>query len=235
MKKPVVYLDTETTGIEDGRLVELAFLTDAVMTTFRVKPPIPIEIEAMAIHHITPNMVEELWTFQQREDYKGIKLTLEEGIVVAHNAPFDIRVLNREGIFPETYIDTKRVAMHLFPNAPKYNLQFLRYWFGIHMESVPHSADGDVRVLEAVFKKLHEQMIKTHAHDPIGEMIALTKTPVLMHTMPFGKHAGKSFADIHREDPSYFKWLMNNAMEGKDEDFVYTINFWINKKESVPF
>lgn len=229
MKKEPIFLDTETTALNEGRLVQLAYSDAKLMHTFYCKPPVPIEVEAMATHHITEEMVEHTLAFRDNPDFTIIKDKIEGSIVVAHNALFDIGVLNREGIFPDTYIDTKRVAIHLFPSAPNYKLQVLRYWFKIKMESAAHSADGDVRVLEAVFEKLLEKMRETNDHDPIGEMLALTKTPVLMTTMPFGKYSGKLFSDIHREDRSYFSWLSKNAMEGKDEDFQHTIRFWMGK------
>jgi len=54
-----IFLDTETTGTsEKDRLCQLAYkLETGEIVNELFKPPLPIAIEAMSIHHITNEMV----------------------------------------------------------------------------------------------------------------------------------------------------------------------------------
>ena len=55
----ILFLDTETTGLENGRIVQLAYKNRGDKDTFveYYKPPVPIEFGAMGTHHITEKMV----------------------------------------------------------------------------------------------------------------------------------------------------------------------------------
>ena len=160
-----IFLDTETTGIADCRLVELAWSLPAQagdpsgrILTVRAKPPIPISEEAIAIHGITNEEVANLSLFSQNIQYDKIKKLLEENVVIAHNAPFDIGVLAREGIVVRNFIDTLAVAKKLYPRLPRHNLQFLREHFHIETEGKAHSAKGDVVVLMALYERMKQDV-----------------------------------------------------------------------------
>lgn len=155
MERPLIFLDTETTGIDNCRMIELAYCAeDGVPTSLRVKPPIPIEFGAMAVNHITEKMVADLKPFAKHGSYKVIKKELEAGIIVAHNAPFDLGVLDREGIDITDYICTKEMAKAMYPRAEQHRLQYLRYWLGLEIEGEAHTAEGDIAVLEALFRRM---------------------------------------------------------------------------------
>lgn len=152
------FLDTETTSLSQGRLVQLAYeIHDSNNkegtrpVERKYKPPVPIEFEAMAVHHITEKMVEDLYAFLP-SDLGNI---LEQFVLVAHNAPFDIGVLEREGVEkPKYWIDTKKVAQ-FYLDYPAYNLQYLRYKFGLEVDAIAHDALGDIMVLKEVFFRLY--------------------------------------------------------------------------------
>lgn len=160
----VIFLDTETTGFKNCRLVELAYahtLLDTLefpkVVSFRTKPPIPIEEGALKVHGISEEMLAEEIPFQEREDYEELKSLIEGAIVIAHNASFDIGVLMREGINVGNYIDTQKLARLVYPKAPSHKLQDLRTHLEIDIEGLAHSAAGDVAVLMAVFHKMREE------------------------------------------------------------------------------
>lgn len=165
----LIFLDTETTGFGECRLVEFAYANQAtdeqIILTFRVKPPILIEDQAITVHGIRNEDVAELWPFIEHPDYVGVKNWIEKdgSVVVAHNAPFDIAVLKREGINVHTFIDTKKIAMKLYKNAPNHKLQTLREY--LHLESgltaeeaKAHSAGGDVSILKRLFYQMRTDM-----------------------------------------------------------------------------
>ena len=139
-------------------MVELAYLNlEAKVPTpisLRVKPPIPIEFGASAVNHISNRMVEKLKPFGEHRQYAAIKKELEAGIIVAHNAEFDMKVLWREGIDISTYVCTKQMAQKMYPDAAQHRLQYLRYFLDLDVEGAAHTADGDIAVLKALFDRM---------------------------------------------------------------------------------
>ena len=69
--RAIAFVDTETTSL-DGYLIELGFLIPDSMQKevrlIRVKNPVPIELEAMSVHHITPGMLEHLPLFRDHPE-----------------------------------------------------------------------------------------------------------------------------------------------------------------------
>lgn len=236
--RALAFADTETTGFDPAVLIELGyFIPDSMMTevkVIRAKNPIPIEIEAMATHHITPTALQHLPFFKDNPEYRDTKLKLEASTFVAHNAPFDIGVLEREDIRITDSIDTQRVARHLLPELTSVSLQYLRYYFELYLPQeniVPHTAIGDVRVLMAVFEKLKRVTEETYpTENTLDKMRELTNTPVLLTKITFGKYAGKTFQEINRDDRNYITYLFKQNMVDRGPDFLYTVEHWMNIK-----
>lgn len=156
----LIFLDTETTGFGQCRMIELAWkVNDEPIRALRCKPPIPIEEQAIAVHGITEAMLEGMPPFEAREEYPVLKKIFEGGIVFAHSASFDVGVLAREGITIKTYIDTKKVAKKLYVHAPNHKLQGLRDYLHLEVEGTAHSAGGDVAVLEALVAQMRADMV----------------------------------------------------------------------------
>lgn len=230
--KPLVFLDTETTDLEEGRLIELAYTHGDTIEVIRCKPPVTISTEAMSVHHITPGIIAHLPSFEENPFMLYAKNTIESGIVVAHNAPFDIAVLKREGIEVGVFIDTMRLASHLYPEIPKINLQYLRYYFELYLsqEAVPHSAEGDVRVLQAVFGKLIQKIVERIGpdEDPIEYALTLTNEVPLLTHLTFGKHYGKTYREVNEIDRGYIEWLHKNPSD--NEDVRHTVKHWMGRR-----
>lgn len=233
----IIILDTETTDKDpDNRLVQLAYknLNTGEIVAEYFKPPVPITFGAMAVHHITNEMVENKSLFSESEHYKKITEILPENILVAHNAPFDIQVLKNEGIEIGRNIDTLRIARHLL-NSEQYSLQYLRYSLGLNIEGTAHDALGDVLVLESLFNYLKEETKKqfklSEEEEIIHKLLELNDMPVLLETMIFGKHKGKAFADVANTDKSYLQWLYNSETQKpeseQNQELVYTLKQYI--------
>jgi len=59
--------------------------------------------------------------------------------------------------------------------------------------------------------------------DPMQKLIHLTNTPVMISKgLSFGKHKGKSVADIAKIDRGYLNWMLENM--SLDIDMRYTIS-----------
>lgn len=151
MSTPLVFLDTETTGIDDARLVELSYNG----VTVRCKPTKPIEHGASAVNGISNTDVAHLPEFWEMPEYFVIKEVLEAATVVAHNAKFDVGTLKREGINITKALCTKEMCQQLYPGLPSYSLQFLRYYFDLKVTGVMHTSTGDVAVLRALWERMN--------------------------------------------------------------------------------
>ena len=134
-KDKLVFLDTETTGLSsDGRLCQVAYKFQGKEVDSLVKPPVPIEIEAMSVTHITNKVVEDEERFIDSGMQKDLIDIFSEGnVLVAHNARYDAEILLKEDVDIELVIDTFKIAHHLDVDGsiPKYNLQYLRYYLDL--------------------------------------------------------------------------------------------------------
>jgi DNA polymerase-3 subunit epsilon len=235
----IVFFDTETTGADEKDvLCQIAWMQGGVLKAELFKPPFPIPAEASAVHHISNKMVADKETFRDSEHWKEIKALFEDEntVVVAHNAKFDLGMLAKEDIVPKNHICTLRVVRALDPEGmlPKYGLQYLRYKLDLEVgaEAAAHSADGDVLVLEQLFKRTLTKLTETMSEDEaLQEMMRLSTLPSLIRTINFGKHAGKSVADVAREDSSYLDWLLKSKLENSpdDEDWIFTLRTHLGK------
>jgi len=225
-----IFLDTETTGTETkDRLCQLAYkLETGEIVNELFKPPLPIAIEAMSVHHITNEQVAYKPEFKESPDFQKMVDLLNDdtNILVAHNAKFDVDMLVKEGVKPKKEICTLKLARHLDPNGviPKYKLQYLRYYLGIQIEATAHDALGDILVLEKLFERLFVKMSKDIGPAAVeNKMIEISSKPVLLSRMFFGKHKGQFFRDIPKD---YLKWL--SGTDDLDEDMRYTVENYLN-------
>ena len=236
----LIFFDTETTGnTEKDFLVQLAYKHDNESFVGLYKPPIKIPPEASAIHHITNKMVEDKPIFKESTDQPIIKKLFEDkdSIVVAHNAPFDLIMIEKEGIKPNKFICTLRVARELDKEGKieRYNLQYLRYLLDLDVEAVAHDAMGDVLVLEKLFERLKNKLIKDEKLDEdtaIEKMIEISSHPSLLRSFSFGKYNGKKLEEVLAVDRGYLEWLLAQKLEGDqiDEDWIYTLKHHLGKK-----
>jgi exodeoxyribonuclease X len=223
-----IYLDTETTGSgPEDRLCQIAYKTDTGTTVDELfKPSLPISVEAMSIHHITNEMVADKPPFKDSVAHKNLQALFasDDAVLVAHNAKFDVSMLNREDLFPKKVICTYKLARYLDKDGviPKYNLQYLRYYLKLNIDATAHTAIGDVLVLEGIFQRIYAKFKRqTIGDDPVAEMIKISGSPVLVPRMPFGKHKGLKMAEVPKD---YLQWLSSTDL---DEDLAYTVEHYL--------
>ena len=218
-----IFLDTETTGTGPAdRLCQIAFKTengDAVNKLFN--PGMPISIDAMTVHHITNEMVRDKPTFRDSNTWSKLRdfVNSDDYVMVAHNAAFDIDMLKKEGIEPKNVICTLKLARYFDKEGviPKYGLQYLRYYLKLNVDATPHTALGDILVLEALFNRIYAKAVIEFGDDTVAKMIEVSKNPVLYRRMPFGKHKGMKMEVVPMD---YLQWLSGTDLE---EDLRYTI------------
>lgn len=233
----LLFFDTETTGnTENDFLCQLAYKIDGKEFSALYKPPIPIPPEASAVHHITNKMIADKSPFRESSEYATIKSLFESGdaIPVAHNAKFDVAILKKEGIVIPQVICTLRLARHLDKEnkIPRYNLQYLRYYLGMEIDAVAHDAQGDVRVLAALFERLKNKMIEECGGDEekaLAEMLEVSARPSLIPVFTFGKYSEKTVAEVAKIDRGYLEWLLKQKLESEtdEEDWIYTLKYYL--------
>lgn len=211
----------------------MAFKTkDDPGVTALFKPEVPIQVGAMAVHHITASKVEHAPVFKGSSIAQELqqKLLGPDTILVAHNAKFDIDMLEKEGISVPRHICTRRVILWIDRSAKleSHSLQFLRYYFDVGVEAPAHDAMGDILVLEAVFDKL-VNVILSHKtdwsyEDALNQFMHLSVNPFELNVVPMGVHKGKTFDLVPK---SYLKWVIKEKVHSPD--LVFTAKKWLNK------
>ncbi len=96
-RRDVLYLDTETTGLDSrAEIVEIAVINGAGVTVLErlVRPSSPIPPEVTAIHGIDDDMVADApaWPVVFAE---FAQLLQRYASIVVYNAPFDRRIINQ--------------------------------------------------------------------------------------------------------------------------------------------
>lgn len=227
--KELIFLDTEATGNEPSkdRLCQVCYKIGEEIKVGYFKPPVPISVKAMSITHITNRHVADKEAFVGSQMKKELQVLLNDGVMVAHNALFDIAMLKAEGVEVPRFIDTLRVARYLDQDnkIPEYNLQFLRYFLDLEIEGHAHDAEGDVRVLEGVFNRLYTKL------PDIEEMIKISSRPTLFKNFIFGKYKGQSIAEVIKTDRRYMEWLLSQmtaSEQDTDEDWIFTLKHYLN-------
>ncbi len=93
--KDFLILDTETTGLEDGEVIQIAIINssrDVLLNTF-VKPAKSIPTDATRIHGITDEMCKDAPTWVDLAPQ--IKSILDGQLLVVYNAVYDRKIMHR--------------------------------------------------------------------------------------------------------------------------------------------
>jgi len=240
-----IILDTETTGTdEQDRVIQLGYMVlggkEIEVHNEFCSADVPINFAAMEVHGITPEMIEGKPKCVELPAYKRLlELNTPENYIIIHNAPFDLKMLEKEGFeVAMKVIDTLRVAKHIFEDEDAHRLQYFRYKMDLYKEEESeakklgievkaHDAIGDVLVLKLFLTKLRKAVEeKFPGENPVEKMVDLTNTPILVKTFRFGKHKGKTLQEVAREDAGYLRWMLS-SMENLDDDMRYSINYYL--------
>jgi exodeoxyribonuclease X len=231
----IIVIDTETTGVDPlaDKLVELAAInldTDLSFETL-INPGRDIPPEAMAVHHITEWMVAESPTPEQAVTtfIRGFAAptsakpdSADLPIFAAHNAKFDRGMLEPLlGHLRPQWLCTYKIALNLWPDAPRHTNQVLRYWLGLKPQIpeglAPHRAMYDIICTREI---LRTAMLQA----PLDKLLHWSNNPVLLKRVQFGKHAGKPWSEV---DVGYLRWVTQQS--DMNEDVLFTANYWLDK------
>ena len=237
-----ILFDTETTGgSEEDRIIQIGSMIVDSKEPIEIYDElcsceVPIKLEAMEVHNITPNLLENKPKFIDTNFYKRLnELNSSENYLIAHNLPFDLGMLQKEGFENQyTLIDTLRCARHLLDNSPYHRLQYLRYSLELYKNEKEeaqkhnitikaHDAIGDVLVMKLLLSKLVALVKEKFPQENTMQKLAnLTKEPIFIKTFKFGKYKDRNIEEVCNEDMGYINWFMKNTQ--LDDDMKYTLD-----------
>ena len=164
-KKTVeIVIDIETTGLDYTRekMVEFAGVrleNGKVKDTFEtlINPEQHIRKSSIAIHGITPDMVED--APKEEEILPKIMEFIGDYPIVAHNAIFDYSFINEANIrlynhgIENPRIDTQQFFKEVYPDLESHGLDMLTQRFNVELTN-HHRAMGDAMGLALAYPKL---------------------------------------------------------------------------------
>lgn len=238
----LVFLDFETTGLEESDKICSAgiiasengnvFCEYELINEGKKIPP-----KASSIHHITNEDIKDKPAFKESRTWHILqKYNNEDATLIAHNAPFELKMLQSHNFFWNgNVIDTLRTTRHLIPECDFFSLQFLRYELKLYKEEQKertkcmhdehknrcsaHNALCDALCVKLLYEYLLE--IKSHL-----ELVELTSKSVIVQKLDFGKYKGRYIEEISMCDRGYLEWMLQN-IEDLDEDLRYSIKKYL--------
>ena len=200
--------DTETTGRVEPDLIEAAWLAMTDLRTLEVeeqfvqryRPAKPIEMGAMAVHHI---LEEDLL---ESPPSSRFRLPDDTGYLVGHSIDYDWGVIGKPDV---KRICTYAMARKLWPEVDSHSQSALMYHFSKNRHKTrenlknAHSALADVKFCRIILNKV----ILAVRPGSWDDLWAFSERARIPETMPFGKHKGVKIADLPDD---YRRWALNN-------------------------
>ena len=204
-----IIFDTETTGVDvNKQAVEVAMLElDENLTVLGeasslIKPTIPINAEAQAVHGIGISDLINMPTIDEWvEQTFGGKL-LGKVALIGHKISFDRPLFAPIGD-AVIAMDTLIHAQVIFPDAPNHKLDTLKEYLGLDGGGESHRAMADVWTCYQLLQRLVEKSGRSL------EALA-TVEKIFIHRMLWGKHTGKPLTSIPKQ---YRDWLLSKDID----------------------
>jgi DNA polymerase III subunit epsilon len=228
LKRPLAYIDLETTGINIGtdRIVEIAIVKQMVDGSRIVKrklinPEMPIPPGSTEIHGISNEMVKDAPTFKQAAN--ELKQFIENCDLAGYNSNrFDIPLLLEEFLRSGIDIDLNnrflldvQKVFHMMEQrtlSAAYKFYCDKQLDGAHGAEVDATATCDI--LEAQVQRYPqigntvEAIVKFTGEDQIVDFARRFVMENGVEVFNFGKHKGKPVTDVLKQEPQYYDWMM---------------------------
>ncbi len=230
LRRPIVFLDLETTGVDPAkdRIVEVSLVKvqpdgSEEVKTRRINPGMPIPEASTAIHGITDDDVKDEPRFEQIA--KSLAAYIEGCDLAGYNSnKFDIPVLAEEFLRAGVDVDLKKRkfvdVQTIFHKMEQRTLvAAYRFYCDRELEGA-HSAEADTLATYEVLKAqldrypdlendvefLARFTEQNRCADYAGRIL-YDKDDV--EVFGFGKYKGRPVAEVFREEPGYYSWMMN--------------------------
>ena len=228
LTRPIAVIDLETTGINIGsdRIIEIAIIKISPDGTRQVKrkllnPQMPIPKASSDVHGITDAMVKDAPTFKQAAN--EIKQFIDNCDLAGYNSNrFDVPMLVEEflRIGMEISIDGKRLVdvQRIFHMMEQRTLSAAYKFYCQKTLEGAHSAEVDAtatwEVLEAQIERYPqlgntiESIVKATGEEDLVDFARRFIRENGVEVFNFGKHKGKPVAQVLKEEPQYYDWMM---------------------------
>lgn len=230
LKKPIVFFDLETTGINiaKDRIVEISILKvfpngTKESKTWLVNPEMKIPKETSEIHGITDEKVANEPNFKQLA--KEVETMIKGSDLAGFNSNrFDIPLLAEEMLRVGIDFDMKnRVAIDVQVIFHKKEQRTLsagyKFYCDKELENA-HSAEADTlatyEILLAQIEKYEDigtdvkSLSEYSSHQKRADFAGfLMFDEENNETFSFGKYKGRKVTDVFEENPGYYAWIQN--------------------------
>ncbi len=232
LKKPLVFIDLETTGINisTDRIVEISIHKVLVgntteTLTLRVNPIIPIPLHASLVHGIYDRDIVEELTFKEHA-FKIRDFITGCDIAGFNSNRFDIPLLIEEFLRAGVKIDTAEIkfidVQRIFHMMEKRTLE-AAYKFYCNKELTnAHSAEADtIATYEVLLGQL--ERYAEHLKNDIdfladfssdGKFVDFGRKMIYNEdgeeVFNFGKNKGRLVKDVLQKEPQYYDWIQKS-------------------------
>lgn len=230
LKRPIIFLDLETTGIDAAkdRIVEISMAKimpdgEQIIRTRKINPGMPIPPESTAIHGITDEDVKDCPTFPQ------VAKSLEQFVRGCdfggfNSNRFDLPLLVEEFMRAGVDVDFKRHkfidVQNIFHKKEQRTLVAAYKFYCDKDLTDAHSAEADtLATYEVLMAQLERYTDLENDIDMLADYSARGETVDYagrivyddkgVEVFGFGKHKGRSVAEVFSLEPSYYTWMMN--------------------------
>ncbi|MGH2553933.1 MAG: exonuclease domain-containing protein [Chitinophagaceae bacterium] len=228
LKKPLAFIDLETTGVNLGkdRIVEIAIvkiLTDGTKSIKRklINPEMPIPKGASDVHGISDEMVKDAPTFKQVA--QELKQMMDGCDLAGYNSNrFDIPLMMEEFLRAQVDFDMKNRKLLDIQNIfhkmePRTLSAAYKFYCNKNLEGA-HSAEADAaathEILEAQLERYAElgnnidSILKVIGEDQIVDFARRFIMENGIEVFNFGKFKGRPVAEVLKSEPQYYDWMM---------------------------
>ncbi len=230
LKRPIIFFDLETTGVDTSkdRIVEISLVKvmpdgEEIVKTRRINPEMHIPAEATEIHHITDEDVKDCPTFRQIA--KSLYQFMEGCDFGGFNSNrFDLPMLVEEFMRAGLDVDFKKRrfidVQNIFHQMEQRTLVAAYKFYCDKDLTEAHSAEADslatYEVLKAQldrYSNLENDVEALAKFSSRGETVdyagRIGYNDKREEIFLFGKHKGRTVAEVFATEPTYYTWLMN--------------------------
>ncbi|MEN0004977.1 MAG: 3'-5' exonuclease [Bacteroidota bacterium] len=256
LTRDLCFFDIEATGLNviRDRIIQIAIIKykkkggEPEELTMLINPGIPISLEAMQVHGITPKDVARKPSFQQvaQELYDFIG---NADLAGYNSNRFDIPILMEEfarvgmefDVSKRRTLDVQRIFYKMEPRTLK---AALKYYCGKELVDA-HDALADVKATVDVFKGQLERYKEVDYVDGDGNVLAqpvrndmqaiheftndtrfVDATQKLKYDVDgkvvfaFGKYSGKEVGEVLHKDKQYYNWMLNKEFSSQVKQII---------------
>jgi len=225
-------------NVASDRIVEISFVkvspgapgepNKVEVKTRRINPTIPITPGAQAVHGISDEDVKDCPTFKQIA--KSLAQQMEGCDIAGYNSlKFDIPMLAEEFLRAGVEFDFRKRKLvdvqNIFHKKEQRTLKAAyKFYCGLNLDNA-HSAEADTMATYEVLEAQLDRYGKDEEEPLLNDVAYLAKYSCQSRFVDyagrivlndndepvfnFGKHKGKTVAEVLRKEPSYYDWIEN--------------------------